>query len=142
MPYADTRFLSNKAVSNMEKYIENLRHPKASSKGKKRKRDDAQNIDERLPIREVILDDCKDSFIAAQQNIVKASKNFYDDTGVMAILCRHDRPLWMVNMTSPGERQHYAFALIEMLFSHLPTTWTVGLMYDIGCQLERSMVKV
>lgn len=59
----------------------------------------------------------------------------------MALLCRHDRPLFLVNMTSAGERQHYALALLEKLFQHIPTSMRIGLLYDIGCQLHRSCLK-
>ena len=45
-------------------------------------------------------------------------------------------------MTSAGERQYYALALIKVLFRHLPNNWTIGLLYDVACQLERSMRKV
>ncbi|KAJ3792092.1 hypothetical protein GGU11DRAFT_819118 [Lentinula aff. detonsa] len=44
-------------------------------------------------------------------------------------------------MTSPGERQHYAFSLIDMLFNHLPPMWTVGLLYNVACTLKRSSLK-
>ncbi|KAJ3725371.1 hypothetical protein C8R42DRAFT_575748 [Lentinula raphanica] len=44
-------------------------------------------------------------------------------------------------MTSPGERQHYAFTLIDILFQNLPRDWTVGILYDIGCQIHRSCVR-
>ncbi|KAI5993383.1 hypothetical protein EDC04DRAFT_2872667 [Pisolithus marmoratus] len=44
-------------------------------------------------------------------------------------------------MTSAGEKQHYALELLKYLFEHLPTTTTVGLLYDIGCQLEHSCCK-
>ena len=56
----------------------------------------------------------------------------------MALLCRHDRVLWLVNMVSAGERQHYAVALLLQLFKQLPESATVGVLYDIGCQLHRS----
>ena len=59
----------------------------------------------------------------------------------MSLLCRHDRVLWVVNMTSAGEKQHYALALIQRLFDHLPPNMTVGILYDIGCQLHRSCEK-
>ncbi|KAI6146782.1 hypothetical protein BKA82DRAFT_4330312 [Pisolithus tinctorius] len=35
-------------------------------------------------------------------------------------------------MTSAGEKQHYALALIKSLFSHLPDDFHIGLLYDIG----------
>ncbi|KAL4080547.1 hypothetical protein J3A83DRAFT_4355625 [Scleroderma citrinum] len=59
----------------------------------------------------------------------------------MALLCHHDHVLWLVNMTSAGEKQHYALVLLRHLFKHLPTIMTVGLLYDIGCQLKHSCHK-
>ena len=59
----------------------------------------------------------------------------------MALLCRHDHVIHLVNMTSAGEKQHYALALIRALFSHLPEDFRVGILYDIGFQLERSCRK-
>ena len=88
------------------------------------------------------LDDCKKVFIAAQGHIAKTNGVIFADTALMALLCRHDRPLFLVNMTSAGERQYYALALIKTLFEHLPDDWIVGLLYDVACQLERSMRKV
>ncbi|KAJ7788819.1 hypothetical protein B0H14DRAFT_2397999 [Mycena olivaceomarginata] len=59
----------------------------------------------------------------------------------MAILCRHDRVPWLVNMRTPSEKQYYALALLEMLFQHLPLNIRVGVLYDIACQLHRSCTK-
>src|SRR5260370_24918986 len=88
------------------------------------------------------LDDCEKMFTAAQGHIVKTSKERFADTVLMALLCHHDRPLLLVNMTSAGEQQYYALALIKALFRHLPNDWVVVLLYDVACQLERSMRKV
>ncbi|EJD42054.1 hypothetical protein AURDEDRAFT_45402, partial [Auricularia subglabra TFB-10046 SS5] len=87
------------------------------------------------------LDECEQSFIAAQEKVTKASKNYYSDTGLMALLCRHDRVLWVVNLDSPGERQHYALALLRKLAQELPDDWNIGVLYDIACQLSRSIEK-
>ena len=59
----------------------------------------------------------------------------------MGMLCRHDRVLWLANMTSAGEKQYYALALVKKLFEHIDDSFTVGLMYDIACGLERSCRK-
>ena len=59
----------------------------------------------------------------------------------MALLCCHDHVIHLADMTSAGEKQHYALALIKALFSHLPEDFWVGILYDIGCQLERSCRK-
>ena len=97
--------------------------------------------EESLKVPKSVLDECNNSFTAADEKRQKASTQFFSDTGIMALLCRHDRVLWLANMTSAGEKQYYAIALLKRLFSHLPTSWRVGLLYDIGCQLHRSCVK-
>ncbi|KAG1871637.1 hypothetical protein F4604DRAFT_1881108 [Suillus subluteus] len=51
------------------------------------------------------------------------------------MLCYYDHVLWLANMTSAGEKQHYALALIKKLFDNLPPEMIVNLLYDIGCQL-------
>ncbi|KAJ8587501.1 hypothetical protein M405DRAFT_863681 [Rhizopogon salebrosus TDB-379] len=93
----------------------------------------------RIPVS--VLDGCSESFVAADEKREKASTRFFADTGLMALLCRHDRVLWLINMTSASEKQHYALALVKRLFEHLPPDMMVGLLYDIGCQLERSCRK-
>lgn len=88
-----------------------------------------------------VLDSCNDSFKAADEKREKASTKFFADTGLMALVCRHDRVLWFANMTSPGERQHYALALLKAFMQSIPDDATVGVLYDIGCQIDRSCQK-
>ncbi|KAG1744082.1 uncharacterized protein EDB91DRAFT_1246963 [Suillus paluster] len=88
-----------------------------------------------------VLDGCRESFMAADKKREKASSRFFTDTGLMALLCRHDHVLWIVNLTLAGEKQHYSLTLLDRLFKHLPPQMTIGLLYDIGCQLERSCHK-
>ncbi|KIK52624.1 hypothetical protein GYMLUDRAFT_179955 [Collybiopsis luxurians FD-317 M1] len=59
----------------------------------------------------------------------------------MGLLCCHDRVLFLVNMTTLGEHQHYTFSLIEKLFKHLLSSYTVGILYNIVCTLDRSCTK-
>ncbi|KAF8833838.1 hypothetical protein BDN67DRAFT_992772 [Paxillus ammoniavirescens] len=89
----------------------------------------------------LVLDGCGESFVAADEKREKASTHFFADTGLMALLCWHDHVLWLVNMTSTSEKQHYVLALIQQLMEHLPNNMRVGLLYDIGCQLEHSWRK-
>lgn len=56
----------------------------------------------------------------------------------MALLCRHDIPLFFANIDTPGEQQKYAVALIEHFFSFLPPNATVAVLYDVGCVVDRS----
>ncbi|KZP19916.1 hypothetical protein FIBSPDRAFT_911217 [Athelia psychrophila] len=76
-----------------------------------------------------VLNDCNSSFKAADEKREKASTTFFADTGIMALICRHDRLLFAANMTHAGERQHYALALFFKLLSQIPSDMTVGLLY-------------
>ena len=104
--------------------------------------DDAEDgYEDGMRVPSSVLNDCNDSFVAADDKRQKASTQFFSETGIMAMLCRHDRVLWTVSMTSAGEKQHYALLLVKRLFEHIPENMTVGLLYDIGCQLHRSCLK-
>lgn len=88
------------------------------------------------------VDQCESSYEAADGKKQKTSTEIYDDTGVMALICRHDIPLFFTNIDTPGEQQKYSIALIEHLFTFLPAAATVVVMYDIGCVIERSITRV
>ena len=94
-----------------------------------------------MKLPESILNVCGESFLAADEKREKASTARYADTGVMAATCRHDVPLFAVNMTSAGEKQHYGLALIDQVFTEIPDHVRVGVMYDIGCQVHCSCKK-
>ncbi|KIJ31075.1 hypothetical protein M422DRAFT_186363, partial [Sphaerobolus stellatus SS14] len=128
--HSQTQFIPDKDVKAMEAHVEEMRKTKAKRSLK---------INLRLP--EDILQECQDSFTAANEEQTKSSVVVFADTGLVAMVCRHDHILWVINMTRPGEKQHYTFALLDRLFAHLPDDWTVGLLYDIACQIERSMAK-
>ena len=98
-------------------------------------------VERNLRVPNSVLDGCNDSFKAADECRQKASTEFFADTGLMVMLCHHDCVLWLVNMTSAGEKQHYALSLIHCLFDHLPSHVSVGLLYDIACQLHLSIKK-
>ncbi|KAG6377895.1 hypothetical protein JVT61DRAFT_14683 [Boletus reticuloceps] len=80
---------------------------------------------------------CESTHEAADGKKQKSSMDSYDDTGLMALICHHDIPLFFANIDSPGEQQKYSIALIEHLFSLLPPAATVIVLYDIGCVIER-----
>jgi hypothetical protein len=85
------------------------------------------------------VDDCEDAHHAAKGQKQTASGEFFDDRGLMALVCRHDIPLFFANIDTPGEQQKYAVALLEHLFSLIPHCATVVSLYDIGCALDRSL---
>ncbi|KAF8834072.1 hypothetical protein BDN67DRAFT_992734 [Paxillus ammoniavirescens] len=88
-----------------------------------------------------VLDGCNNSFLVADEKHLKASTRFFADTGIMALLCHHDCVIHLANMTSAGEKQHYALALLKALFNQLPNDFCIGVLYNIGCQLEHSCRK-
>src|SRR5882762_10314577 len=116
----------------MEEYVA-ARHSQRPSQGSRQ--DDAEDtVEHGMRVPTSVLDGCGESFKAADEKREKASTQYFSDTRLMALLCRHDRVLWIVNMTHAGKRRHYALALINKLFQHIPPQMTVGLLYDIGCQ--------
>ncbi|KAG2112072.1 uncharacterized protein F5147DRAFT_744682 [Suillus discolor] len=126
-------FLSNDDVKAMEDFIQSLWVSRAEG--------DKDHYEEGMHVPVSVLNGCGESFVAADEKREKASTHFFTDTGLMALLCRHDCVLWLANLTSVGEKQHYALALLDCLFKHLPPQMTIGLLYDIACQLEQSCRK-
>jgi hypothetical protein len=87
------------------------------------------------------IDQCKNTYEAADGKKQKAAMDAFDDTGLMALICRHDIPLFLANIDTPGEQQKYSIALIEHLFSLLPDKATIVGMYDVGCVTARSLAR-
>ncbi|KAI0706515.1 hypothetical protein C8Q76DRAFT_629740 [Earliella scabrosa] len=85
------------------------------------------------------LDECEKSFDAADEKKAKTHGAKFDDTGLMALVCRHDIVLFLANVDTPGEQQKYGIALLEHFMALLPQQATVAVFYDIGCVLERSL---
>ncbi|KAG6818511.1 hypothetical protein H0H93_004399, partial [Arthromyces matolae] len=137
--HRDSVFLSEDQVKLWKERVESVRPSRAPTHSQPSTEADGYEGSIRVP--NSVLDDCLSSFTAADEKRTKASAQFFADTGLVAILCRHDIVLWLVNMTTPGERQYYALALLSELFRHLPPDTTVGCLYDIGCQVDRSCVK-
>ncbi|KAG0695531.1 hypothetical protein DFH29DRAFT_879985 [Suillus ampliporus] len=88
------------------------------------------------------IDLCENAYEAADGKKQKAAMDSFDDTGVMALICRHNIPLFFANVDSPSEQQKYSVALLQHLFLLLPPQATVVALYDVGCVLTRSLSKV
>ena len=88
------------------------------------------------------LDECERSYEAANEKKDKTQGTKFDDMGLMALVCRHDIVLFLANVDTPGEQQKFGIALIEHLYSLLPSNATVVVYYDIGCVLDRSLRRV
>lgn len=136
VPKPQTYFLTPEEVQDVRQYTDILRTSTTRTPSQ-----DADNSTEAgLSIPNYIYDGCKACFTAANETKAKAS--IFDDTGLMALTCRHDRVFFMVSFKDAGEKQYNALALLKALFKGLPSQWRVGMLYDIGCQIHRSIAKV
>jgi len=141
VPGAFTYFLSTDEVAATKQYVE-------QSMGKKPgcfADDEVTDPDATLPglgLPEHIYSRCKKRFFAADEDNKKGETSVFSDTGLMAMVCRHDRVIFMANLRDAGEKRYYALALLKRLFKELPSSWTAGILYDIGCQLHRTITKV
>ncbi|KAG1778076.1 hypothetical protein EV702DRAFT_1179091 [Suillus placidus] len=117
-------FLPTANVNAMEDFVQSCRGERCQARASRAEPDE----------------DCYEEGMCVPVLVLNGTR-FFIDTGLMALLCRHDRVLWIANLTSVGEKQHYVLALLDRLFKHLPAQITIGLLYDIGCQLKWSCRK-
>lgn len=140
--HPDTIFITRDELDEARRVVEAKRPPKAAkAEREKRKAAEQDEVEMGMKIPLSVLNECEDSFIAADEDREKASTQYFADTGLFALLCRHDRPIFLANMTTPGEQQFYLFALLKRFMAELPDEMTVGILYDIACTSERSMEK-
>ncbi|KZO98287.1 hypothetical protein CALVIDRAFT_478704 [Calocera viscosa TUFC12733] len=95
----------------------------------------------RIKVASETLDRCRRAFKVADKDANLVDDQVFDVTGVVILVCRHDVPIFVCDITTPGERQEYAMALIKALMDELPSNATIGVLYDIGCQLDQSCDK-
>ncbi|KAF9504260.1 hypothetical protein BS47DRAFT_1368918 [Hydnum rufescens UP504] len=145
--------LSQEALEAWEQKVQGIRpgrgEPRAGQKHKAHEaveREDLQaeegdKVERNLNMPNSTYRACGESFIAADGDQIKALTQYFSDTGVLAMLCRHDIPIFMANMWTAGEKQFYVFALLDALIKHLPHCWRIGALYDIGCQIDQSLKK-
>ncbi|KAK7032693.1 hypothetical protein R3P38DRAFT_2520826 [Favolaschia claudopus] len=134
-------FISESLANEMSDFVDSTRLPRPRKKKQARVDEVEDGFEGVMKVPQSVLDECEASFKAADEKREKASTKYFDDTGLMAMVCRHDRPLFVVNMRTAGEKQFYTLVLIEMLFQHLPADIRVGFLYDVACMLHRSCVK-
>ncbi|GBE78980.1 hypothetical protein SCP_0201770 [Sparassis crispa] len=125
-------FVPESDVKDMESYVESLR-PSSDNRPHHTQPtvEEEDEYEPGLKLPRSVLDGCHESFLAADEKRQKASMQLFADTGLMALLCHHDRVLWLVNMTSAGEKQYYALTLIRRLFDNLPASMTKGIGFGL-----------
>ncbi|KAJ7302004.1 hypothetical protein DFH08DRAFT_919019 [Mycena albidolilacea] len=125
-----THFIPDAHTARTEEYVEYVR---AGDPRQKRKKP--------AIARATMVNNDDDDGYEHPELLLPRSPDFFEDTGLMSLLCRHDRVLWVVNMHSAGEKQFYVIALLETLFQHLQLNISVGFLYDVACTLERTCRK-
>jgi Kyakuja-Dileera-Zisupton transposase len=142
--------LSDEHLAEWEAKINSMQPAKASRTASKQKvaemtGDDAANkedcVEPGMTLPASALNQCLESFTAADGNHIKASTQKFNSTSVMVLLCQHDQAIFLANMVTAGEKQFYAYALIAALLRELPEHWKVSLLYDVTCALQWSLVK-
>lgn len=139
VPKTGTVFIDPTLVEDMRRRVNDA--CQQAKRGNKRN----ESLDDKLdglPLPNHVYDGCNSRFYAADESNKKAETRVWEDTGLVALTCRHDRIISLVSLKDAGEKQLYPLVAIEQLFKELPSAWVVGILYDIGCQLDRSIKKV
>ncbi|EDR09164.1 uncharacterized protein LACBIDRAFT_296503 [Laccaria bicolor S238N-H82] len=90
--HPETIFISSADVKSMEDKVETVR-PQGKPKGRDTTKQtapsdaDADHCEPGIQVPNSVLNMCEDSFTAADEKRVKASTQFFSDTGIMALLC-------------------------------------------------------
>ncbi|KAG6913082.1 hypothetical protein DXG01_009818, partial [Tephrocybe rancida] len=92
-----TVFIPEQDAEAMEKYVDFIRVKKAPAK-KRTNTEEPDHLEGSLRVPKSVLDGCEAGFTAADSCREKASTQFFDDTALMALLCRHDIVLFIANM--------------------------------------------
>ncbi|EJD33756.1 hypothetical protein AURDEDRAFT_76731 [Auricularia subglabra TFB-10046 SS5] len=88
---------------------------------------------------EAAVSQCEKAHTAANGSRQKAAGSKHDIKGMGAIVCRHDIPLVVCNIDTPGEQQKYSFGMLIWLLMLLPSNATVLNLYDIGCVTDKTV---
>ncbi|KAH9808123.1 hypothetical protein DFH28DRAFT_1088139 [Melampsora americana] len=94
---------------------------------------------------EELLDPCTERHTAADDVRGHHTWNGCDETGIFGMACRHDHILKFINIVQSGERGHFPVATIDWMLTQLEEAdgdpKKLGVLYDIGCNLTKSIKK-
>ncbi|TYJ51920.1 hypothetical protein B9479_007481 [Cryptococcus floricola] len=76
---------------------------------------------------------CDDNWKAKDGGGGEGTNKGKTDTGLVALVCRHNVCLKLVNMYKTGEKMYYALALLMYIYEEVDPTVRVAFLYDIGC---------
>ncbi|KAA1115642.1 hypothetical protein PGTUg99_018995 [Puccinia graminis f. sp. tritici] len=82
-------------------------------------------------------DRCADAHKAADDKRNESTWKGCDDTGLMGCCCRHDAAVYLANIHKSGEQRNLPCALINRVLGVVEPTRKLGILYDIGCSLDK-----
>ncbi|OAV95166.1 hypothetical protein PTTG_26775 [Puccinia triticina 1-1 BBBD Race 1] len=85
-------------------------------------------------------DRCTEAHKAADDKCNESSWKFCDDTGLMGCFCRHNAAIYLANINKSGKQRCFPMALLTKLLDNVEPDRQVGILYDIGCSLDKYMV--
>ncbi|KAL9932899.1 hypothetical protein V8E36_008154 [Tilletia maclaganii] len=84
-------------------------------------------------------ENCVAKIRAIDNSAAQSVNSPFDVMGLMGACCRHDVPLVMCDIETPGERHYYATALISSIIKAVGSPLQhLGVAYDIGCRFDPS----
>ncbi|PLW33701.1 hypothetical protein PCASD_10315 [Puccinia coronata f. sp. avenae] len=84
-------------------------------------------------------DRCADSHKAADDKRNESTWKGCDDTGLMGCCCRHDAAIYVGNIYKSDEQRCLPVAMIKRLLTDCEANRRIGVLYDIGCSLDKYM---
>ncbi|KAH9460739.1 hypothetical protein Pst134EB_008897 [Puccinia striiformis f. sp. tritici] len=82
-------------------------------------------------------DRCTESHKAADDKRNESTWKGCGDTGIMGCCCRHDAGIYFANIYKSGEQRLYPMAIIQKLLEVIEPKRPVGILYDIGCTMDK-----
>ena len=126
--YEPTYFLPKEKVDSAQRRV-----AQARAEGKKK------NSSPVSVLPQATVDMCQESWEAANEKKRRADSKRYDASGIFVMTCCHSQVLFLCNIDTPGEQQHYIVVLVEHVASLLPPQATILQAYDIGCVTDHSL---
>ncbi|PLW04909.1 hypothetical protein PCANC_28622 [Puccinia coronata f. sp. avenae] len=80
---------------------------------------------------------CTESHKAADDKRNESTWKGCDDTGLMGCCCRHNAAIYLANIHKSGEQRCFPLAIIKKLLSEINPSRPVGILYDIGCSMDK-----
>ncbi|KAH9806922.1 hypothetical protein DFH28DRAFT_1157713 [Melampsora americana] len=87
---------------------------------------------------------CTDAHKATDDNRGQHHFRGFDQTGLFVMGCRHDHALRFIDIVASGEKSYFALTTMKWIFGVLSLrnhSNKVGFLYDIGCNIEKGIIK-